>query len=631
MKKKYLLYLLPIFFFCSFCNLEVYAQKSLLVNLGSNTCANPDSPAFSIISNPFDAPSVLSDCDLKDQLPDFNNTFIAYNPKNNKIYLNDVRYSAGSRIWVMDIGLPNNIICPSPIPVSPDFSPAYSTNNFEFDKSGNLWSVRNYTKTTGMCILDQYDILSGNILAGKNLQFPMDNLPTDISNGDLCILPNGRLFATFGRDSSRLYEITNYNHGIGNAVATYLQTLPSNTFGIAYLNGILEVTGTNSIDSCYYFDYNISTNTLGPKKDFQNGKAPIDNSSFSPVVGATKRLVNATKLNNNTAELTYEIYVQNLGNVILNNINVTEDLGSVFGSSNVSNVSTLFISGFNIPGLTLNSSYNGTSITSLLNNNQQLVNQTSDNADYFFKLQIKCTVTNLNTGIIYYNSAIATADIGSGVNQINISDSSNNGTWDVVDPNKNGIANEWGENIPTPFNFSTIPVRFIYSSAIYKDNAVIIDWKVATPVINANKFIIEYSKDGVLWQKAGEVMIEDPNQGNYQFHFLSLSQNLFYRIKETDKDGAAIYSTIMKLNYGIAQKIEAYPNPAKNSVLIYIPKNDMQYNEIEISDILGRRIYYSKTNKESIIINTSVFTNGTYFLRVKNNAAISSQKILIKH
>lgn len=631
MKKIYSIHLLLIFIFCCVGNDWANAQQSLLVNLGSNICANPDSPAFSIISDPFGTPSVLSNCDLHDQLVDYNNTFIAYNPKDNKIYINDVRYVTGSKIWVMDMGLPNNIACPVVIPVSPDFAPAYSTNNFEFDNSGNLWSVRFYSKSTGICSLDQYDILSGNILASKILQFPMDNLPTDIGNGDLCILPNGRLFATFGRDSSRLYEITNYNDGIGDAVATYLQTLPENCFGIAYLNGILEVTGTNSIDSCYYFDYNITTNTLGLKKSFQNGKSPIDNASISPVVGATKRLLGATKINNNTAELTYEIYIQNLGNAILNNINVTEDLGTVFGAGNISNVSTEFIPGYNTPGLTLNSSYNGTTITTLLNSNQTLVNQTSSNPDYFFKLQIKCTVTNLQTGIIYYNSAIANATIGSGVNQVNITDSSNNGPSAVVDPNKNGIANEFGENIPTPFNFTTIPVKFIYSSAYNKENIVIIDWKIATPIINGNKFIIEYSKDGIQWQKAGEIMITDFNQGNYQFQELYFAENKFYRIKETDKDGMAIYSTTMKLTVSGSKQFEAYPNPVKNSLLVYFPKTDLQFNEIELTDILGRRIYYTRSNNQSVIINTTHFSNGTYLLRVKDNNSVNTQKIFIKH
>ena len=631
MCKKSTIFYLFFLFTINFTN-NAFAQNSLLINLGSNTCATPDTPYFSIISNPLSVtPSLLNNCFMGNQLPDYYNTFIAYNPKNNKIYINDVRYG-GSKIWVLDMGLPNNIVCPSSIPISPDFSPAYSTNNFEFDNKGNLWSVRNYIDSTGICSIDQYDILTGNILASKQLQFPSGNFPSDIANGDLCILPNGRLFATFGEYPSRLYEINNYNDGTDSATATFLQTMPNNTFGIAYLNGLLEVTGTNSVDTCYYFDYNISTNILGQRKIFQNGQAPIDNTSISPIVGATKQLLSSTKLNSNSAELVYEVYVQNMGNVILNNINITEDLGIVFGTSNISNVSTNFTSGFNTPGLTLNSSFNGTTITNLLDAGQQLVNQTSDTANYFFKVQIKFDVTNLIPDSIYNNSAIATANIGADNNLINVTDSSNNGASDMIDPNKNSIANEWGENIPTPFNISLVPVKFISNHVNSKENAVIVDWKIATPIINANIFIIESSIDGVQWQKAGEISIDNSDQSNYEFTDQNIrSGNLFYRIKEVDKNGAINYSTIMKINNSAADNIAVYPNPAGNYIRIDIQENNFSFSQIELSDVSGRILYTGKTNSELTTINTSLFATGTYFLKILNNNTISTQKVLIKH
>jgi len=61
-------------------------------------------------------------------------------------------------------------------------------------------------------------------------------------------LPNGRMFATLGSNPSRLYEISNYSSTTTNASASYLTTLPQNCFGIAYLNGQLEITGFASED-----------------------------------------------------------------------------------------------------------------------------------------------------------------------------------------------------------------------------------------------------------------------------------------------------------------------------------------------------------------------------------------------
>ena len=206
------------------------------------------------------------------------------------------------------------------------------------------------------------------------------------------------MFATLGSFPSKLYEINNYSSTTTNATATFLDTLPQSCFGIAYLNGQLEITGTDFSGNCYYYKYNITTNVLDTAKNFQNGQLPIDNTSITPSLGVTKQLLNAVKINDNTADLTYEIYVKNLGNVALNNINVTDNLAAVFGAGNVSNITVAFVPGGNAAGLALNPSYNGSTDSDLLIAGQNLANQISVNTDYFFKLRLGFRVTNLGPG-----------------------------------------------------------------------------------------------------------------------------------------------------------------------------------------------------------------------------------------
>ncbi len=239
-----------------------------------------------------------------------------------------------------------------------------------------------------------FDINTGVVINSRILQFPAGNFPTSVTSGDLTITPNGRMFATLGSNSSQLYEITNYNSN-SNATATFLKTLPQNCFGIAYLNGQLEITGFDLV-GCYYFDYNIGTNTLGFVKPFQNGQSPIDNTSFSPALGTTKQIINTTIINATTVDIVYELYVKNMGNTILNNINVSDDLASAFGNGNVSNVSIAFTPGANNANLVLNPTYNGTTITNLLLPNQQLPNQQAANTDYFFKVQVSCRISSID-------------------------------------------------------------------------------------------------------------------------------------------------------------------------------------------------------------------------------------------
>ena len=611
-----------------------FSQNSVLVNFGTNSCSGSAAPYFSMIKNPLGLPQVIAGCNFSQQVPDIYSVFIAYNPKNNKLYIADVRSGTETKIWVLDEGLPFNITCPGSIPVTPTYSYSYVSNNFEFDNNGDLWSFSNYNSTTGQCNLDKFDVNTGMVLSSKLLQFPQGNFPASINSGDLTILPNGRLFATLGSGICQLYEITNYNTSSGNATGIYLQTLPKDCYGIAFLNGNLELTGFNVNEGCYYYDYDISTNTLGQAKSFQSGELPIDNTSFTPSVGVTKRLVSVAKINNNTADLVYELYGLNMGNVVINNINLSDNLATAFGAFNVSNVSANFIAGANVANLVIDPAYNGITNTQLLLPGQNLPNRILSANDYFFKIQVKCRVSNLNSSVTYLNSAVISGEIGGGsvTSFVSVSDSSNNGDATVIDPNKNGNPSDAGENIPTPFVLGALPVQFIDVNAVLiSKNAATINWEVAVPVINAARFEIEYSIDGRLWSTAGQFNIDNPNQSRYQFFHRNLPPgNLYYRIKQTDVDGTAVYSktVLLKRNNSVAEN-RIYPNPASDYISI-VP-GSLSEQQVVLYDAVGRKLYEHLLNNTSIKIDIAKYPNGTYYVQISGTAGSITQKIVIKH
>ena len=616
---------------------QSFAQNSLLVNFGSDRCSS-DTPSFSLIRNPLSlTPQTITDCNLAAQLPDYFSVFIAYNPSNNKIYVADISDNVQTKIWLLDMGLPSIINCPPVIPVTPTYSYSYISNNFEFDNNGDLWSFSNYNTVTGQCNIDKFDVNTGNVISSKIIQFPAGNFPTTIQSGDLTILPNGRMFAVLGNSTCRLYEITNYNTPTGNATANYLLTMPKDCYGIAFLNGLLELTGMDFGTNCYYYDYNIAAGTLGAEKAFQNGQAPIDNTSLTPQLGSTKRLVSATKINANTADLVYEIYMENMGNVILNNINITDNLAATFGgAANVSNVSVVAVPGSNAANLTLNTAYNGTTVTGMLNPGQNLANRVLSNRNYFLKLQLHCRATNLNPNVIYLNSAIAQANIGAGsaATIINVADSSNNGDSTVVDPNKNGNAGDIGENVPTPFSFGALPVKFLNASASMKgNNAALVKWQVAVPMHNAAKFEIEFSTDGKNWNKAGEIRIDNDVRASWEFTHLNIpAGNLYYRIKQVDEDGTFTYSRIVLLkNKANAAGYIIYPNPANGFIAISAGYEAAGKATILVYDATGRLLVNKLMKASSEDINTAQYPEGTYLLKLVNEGDVETYKVIIKH
>ena len=569
------------------------AQNSLLVNFGSSTCVAPSQPSFSLIRNPLTAnPTVLNQCGLSGQVPNFFAVFISYNPKDNNIYIADVRTFTQSRIWRIDVGLPEGIRCPASIPSTPTFSHNYVSNNFEFDNNGDVWSFSAYDPATGRSNLDKFNVVTGEVINTRVLQFPSGNAPNAITSGDLCILPNGRLFATLGDNPSRLYEIENYTEPNTTVQVKFLRSLPRPCYGIAYLNGLLEVTGTNISNSCYYYTYDIANNLLSEERPFQNGQGPIDNTSITPTIGATKRLLSSTLVSANTADLTYEVYMRNMGNTRLNDVNIIEDLAATFGAASIFNVSASFAPGGNPANLVLNPAFNGTSQTQLLMPGQSLPNQSGTNQDFQVTVRISLRVTNLSTQQVYLNSAIATATINNEVDRIIISDSSNNGMPSAIDPNNNGNPTEPGENVPTPFDFRLLPVKFTgFSGRLLRPGQSELTWNIATPANGADYFEVQWSRNAADWQPSGRIGIEDIHQQAYRFrHDHEAPPELFYRIRQVDKDGAFVYSPVVRLRQQQHEMVQIAPNPARDFLVIQIRGEHRQGNQLVLYDMAGRSL-----------------------------------------
>lgn len=619
-------------------NGNVYSQNAVLLSLGTPDCNALVNPVLFSIKDPLGInPQLLTNCALSPVTPDPFNVFVAYNPASNKAFVADVRSGTDTKIWVTDLALPNNINCAGALPISPTYSYAFSSNNFEFDNDGNLWSLDGINFINGQSVLDKIDVNTGAIIDTRILQFPPDHIPYVIESGDLCILPNGRMFAVLGVAPSKLYEITNYS-GLGTATAIFLADMPRDCYGIAYVNGSLQLTGFSNTAgaACFYFEYNISSQVLSTEKVFPLGRLPTDNSGFTANVGTSKRLLSARMVNANTYDISYELYIENLGNVRLNDVNLFDDLAAVFGVGNVSNVQTEFAIGGNPAGLILNSGFNGTTDRNLFPAGQILFNKNATNANYFARVQLRCRVTNLASNTTYRNSAVGTGSIGSAVagTLINVSDSSNNGNAAAIDPDFDGNANEVGENIPTPFTFSVLPVQFIRTTALLRDAASsIIQWEVAVPMNGAKHFEVEWSSDGRKFTPIGTVPILNLNQPAFQFSHERIPVGLlFYRIKQIDIDGAFIYSAVVRLHNRLAREMISIQSNTSGDGF-YVTNNTAGAGEltVQLYDGLGRLRYQQDLIVPATFISTSHLSKGVYVVLVQSAKHRVSKKIFVGH
>ncbi|HSY77478.1 MAG TPA: hypothetical protein VK890_11505, partial [Bacteroidia bacterium] len=99
-----------------FIGTESFSQNSMLVNFGSSSCSSASSidPSFAIVKDPLTStPSLLANCDFSAQLPNYFSVYIAYNPKDNKLYISSIQDFVHSKVWTLDVGLPDTVGCPA--------------------------------------------------------------------------------------------------------------------------------------------------------------------------------------------------------------------------------------------------------------------------------------------------------------------------------------------------------------------------------------------------------------------------------------------------------------------------------------------------------------------------------------
>ena len=166
----------------------------------------------------------------------------------------------------------------------------------------------------------------------------------------------------------------------------------------------------------------------------------------NPALGLAKNLVNVTNNGNSTYDVTFEFVVRNYGNVDLENINVTDDLQTVFGS----NCDEIDILSLTASGFSINPDYDGITDFNLLlvNPPAPATNELEVGEEKSILLTLRLTDCN-STGI-YENNAVATAVTPFGDP---IADNSINGT----DPDPDGDDDPSNNESPTPVSLAEEP------------------------------------------------------------------------------------------------------------------------------------------------------------------------------
>jgi hypothetical protein len=178
---------------------------------------------------------------------------------------------------------------------------------------------------------------------------------------------------------------------------------------------------------------------------------------------------------------------------------------------------------------------------------------------------------------------------------------------------------------------SALPVELLYFYGEKEGENVLLSWETATE-LNNDYFDVEYSLDGINFEKIGQVQGAGTTIENQSYEFLHnprrdiAVQRFYYRLKQVDFDRKQEYTDIIQITFDIEQSviINVYPNPATDFINIKI--NETQIGEmVQIIDIQGRILAEFRLEGLSSQYQVSNFPVGAYFIKIGKEV----QKIVI--
>ena len=232
-------------------------------------------------------------------------------------------------------------------------------------------------------------------------------------------------------------------------------------------------------------------------------------------------------------------------------------------------------------------------------------------------------VIQTSTDAVYYGGN------GDGWQQLNYMQSSNDAVY------FGGEGDGWATNYvpmgPLPVSFVSFEARKVNAG---KD--ALLEWETATEV-NADKYIIEKSRDAVNFVAIGEVKAHGNYNGKLNYSFLDREPYdgyNYYRLQQLDLDGLYTYTPVRMLNFTSEHgDLVLYPNPAQANVTIRWDEELLhQHISINIIDMNGHVVRFQKlydATQISTEFNLSGLAAGQYMVHLQSDSKSFISKLVV--
>jgi hypothetical protein len=167
----------------------------------------------------------------------------------------------------------------------------------------------------------------------------------------------------------------------------------------------------------------------------------------------------------------------------------------------------------------------------------------------------------------------------------------------------------------------TLPVDLSAFSASPDGNENRLQWTTAKEE-NAAYFDVEYSQNGYAWENIGQVKASGNSNRpeNYQFiHHAPSAGTDYYRLREVDLDGKAIYSDVRSVQAAAAvARVRWFPNPVTDKITLI--NEGVSTQTVTLLTLDGKPLQTHTAFTSGSSIDMSPYPSGIYLLSVRNAA-----------
>jgi len=174
-----------------------------------------------------------------------------------------------------------------------------------------------------------------------------------------------------------------------------------------------------------------------------------------------------------------------------------------------------------------------------------------------------------------------------------------------------------------------LPIKLLNFNANLEGSTVYLDWQTATET-NNDYFTVQRSKNAIDWESVIDLSGAGNSTGVLSYRTQDIhpiAGTSYYRLIQTDFDGAYTYSPIVAVHYHSAGAMQVYPNPTNGVVTITNIGSEEGFN-YEVMDVNGRVVLAGFNRFISTEVNLKNCQSGFYLIRVFNEGSENTLRII---